>query len=70
MASKRINITVSEEMIQYFEKLGEEMGIPRTSAIVMAMKTYMDQQKSLEMGDVYKNLEQLTELLKGEPKGK
>lgn len=70
MSSRRINITVSEDIIQYFENLGEDMGIPRSSAMVMAMKTYMDQQKSLEMGDIYKNLEELTKLLKNEPKGK
>lgn len=59
MASRRVNITVSEEMIEFYQKLSEDMGIPRSAAMVMGMKTYMDQQKSLEFGKIYQAMEDL-----------
>ena len=62
-AKTRVNITLSEELLQSYQELSEEMGITRSSAMVMALKTYMDQQKSLKMGDVYKHLEELTKQL-------
>lgn len=57
--SRRINITVSEEMIDFYQKLSDDMGIPRSAVMVMAMKNYMDQQKSLEFGKIYKAMEEL-----------
>lgn len=63
MATRRVNITVSEEMIEYYQSLADEMGIPRSAAMVMAMKVYMDQQKSLQMGEIYKAMENLTKQL-------
>lgn len=61
MANRKVNITISDELVQYYQELSDEMGIPRSAAMVMAMKTYMDQQKSLKMGDIYKNIKDLTE---------
>ena len=58
MATKRTNISLSEEILDYYQDIADSMGIPRNSAIVMALKTYMDQQKSLQMGDVYKNMKE------------
>ena len=60
MAIKRTNISVSEEILDYYQEVADKMGLPRNSAIVMALKTYMDQQKSLEMGAIYKAMEELT----------
>lgn len=57
--ARRINITVSEEIINFYQELSEEMGIPRSAVMVMAMKNYMDQQKSLKMGDMYKTIQDL-----------
>lgn len=59
MATKRINIGLSDEIINYYQELADEMGVARSAAMVMAMKTYMDQQKSLKMGDTYKLLQDL-----------
>lgn len=59
MATKRINISLSEEMIDFYQELSDEIGIPRSAAMVMAMKVYMDQQKSLKAGDIYKAMENL-----------
>ena len=59
----RVNITMSDELLQFYQDLSDQLGIPRSAVMVMAMKTYMDQQKSLKMGDVYKQLEELTNQL-------
>lgn len=59
--AKRVNISISDEMIQAYQELADEMGISRSAAMVMGMKVYIDQQKSLKMGDVYKHLKELSE---------
>ena len=67
--SKRVNITVSEEMIEFYQTQADEMGIPRSAAMVMGMKAYMDQQNSLRVAEIYKSMEKLVdqlELLKDE----
>lgn len=69
MATKRTNISLSEDILDYYQGLADEMGLPRNAAMVMALKTYMDQQKSLEMGAVYKAMEELTNKLE-QMKGK
>lgn len=69
MATRRANITLSEDMINYYQELADKMGIPRNAAMVMALKTYMDQQKSLEFGVIHKAMEELTEKLE-QMKGK
>lgn len=63
MATKRTNISLSEEILDYYQGIADKMGLPRNAAMVMALKTYMDQQKSLEMGDVYKNMQSLIDML-------
>lgn len=63
MATKRTNISLSEEILDYYQGIADKMGLPRNAAMVMALKTYMDQQKSLEMGDVYKNMKDLVDKL-------
>lgn len=64
MANRKVNITISDELVQYYQELSEEMGIPRSAAMVMAMKTYMDQQKSLRLGDIYKSMEEMMQYFK------
>ena len=59
----RVSITMSDELLQFYQDLSDQLGIPRSAVMVMAMKTYMDQQKSLKMGDVYKHIEELTNQL-------
>ena len=63
MATKRTNISLSEEILDYYQKIADDMGLPRNAAMVMALKTYMDQQKSLEMGNIYKSMEELVNKL-------
>lgn len=61
--TKRVNITISEEMINFYQDLSEEMGISRSAVMVMAMKVYMDQQKSLKMGNMVDEINKLMEML-------
>lgn len=68
MATKRTNISLSEEILDYYQEIADKMGLPRNAAMVMALKTYMDQQKSLEMGDVYKNMKELVDKLESQQK--
>ena len=49
----RLNLQMSEEIIAFYQELAEEIGIPRSGVMVMALKTYMDQQKSLKMNDQF-----------------
>lgn len=44
----RVNVTMSKEMVNFYQNLAESMGIPRSTAMVMALKTYMDQQEMIE----------------------
>lgn len=59
MATKRTNISLSEEILDYYQEMADKMGLPRNATMVMALKTYMDQQKSLELGNVYKAMKEL-----------
>lgn len=62
--SKRINLTVSDELIDFYQDLSDQMGVPRSTVMVMALKTYMDQQKSLKSTEVYKSIEILLDKVK------
>lgn len=59
----RVNITLSEELLQAYQDLSDEMGIPRSAAMVMGLKTYIDQQKSLKFSDIHKQLAEITKQL-------
>ena len=63
MATKRTNISLSEEILDYYQELADQMGLPRNATIVMALKTYMDQQKSLNATELYKSIQELAERL-------
>lgn len=45
----RVNITMSTEMVDFFQDMANSMGIPRSTCMVMALKTYMDQQNMLKL---------------------
>lgn len=46
----RVNITMSKEIVNFYQDMADSMGIPRSTCMVMGLKTYMDQQIMLEMG--------------------
>lgn len=46
----RVNITMSKDMVEYYQEMSEEMGLARSACMVMGLKTYMDQQQMLVLG--------------------
>lgn len=46
----RVNITMSKDMVDFYQKMSEEMGLARSACMVMGLKTYMDQQQMLVLG--------------------
>ena len=47
ISKTRVNITMSDEMVQFYQEMADEMGIPRSTAMIIALKTYKDQQQML-----------------------
>lgn len=45
----RINMSMSKGIVDFYQEMADEMGIPRANAMIMALKTYMDQQQMLKM---------------------
>lgn len=45
----RVNITMATEMVDFFQDMSNSMGIPRSTCMVIALKTYMDQQNMLKL---------------------
>lgn len=61
MATTRINVSLSDDMLKYFDELSDNMGLSRNAVIVMALKNYIDQQKSLELTALYQIMQKLQE---------
>lgn len=64
----RLNIQMSAEMVDYFTDLSEELGIPRSGVMVMALKTYIDQQKTLKMTEQFEYWSEVLEENKADTK--
>ena len=47
--SFRVNITMSDEIVDFYQDMADSMGIPRSTCMVMGLKTYMDQQMMLQL---------------------
>lgn len=45
----RVNITMSRELVDFYQQMAESMGIARSTCMVIALKTYMDQQNMLKL---------------------
>lgn len=45
----RVNITMSTDMVEFYQDMADSMGIPRSTCMVIALKTYMDQQNMLKL---------------------
>lgn len=43
----RVNINISDEMKDYFEKKSKETGVPQSALMVMAISEYLDQKKMI-----------------------
>lgn len=47
----RVNITMSKEIVDFYQEMADSMGIPRSMCMVIGLKTFMDQQKMLKLTD-------------------
>lgn len=46
--SVRKNITISDEVAEYFEKKSKETGVSQSALMALAISEYLDQKKALE----------------------
>jgi len=61
----RTNLIMSTEMAEFYNKQAELYGTSRNAIVLMALKTWMDMQRSYEMkNDVVKMIEQMQEMAK------
>lgn len=60
---ERMNLYMSEGLKAFYTQLAEEMGVTTSACMVMALKSYMDAQKGIQMGtDLKAMLKQLQEM--------
>lgn len=45
----RVNMHMSTEIVNFYQEMADAMGIPRSNAMIIGLKTYMDQQAIVEM---------------------
>ena len=45
----RINMSMSKELVDFYQEMADSMGIARSTCMVIGLKTYMDQQKMLRL---------------------
>ena len=49
-----MNVAISDDMREWLEKESKRLGLPMSSLIVVALNTYINQQKTIEMMDFAK----------------
>ena len=68
MSTKRINIQMSDKIVDFYQSMADEMGVSRAYCMVMALKHYMDQQQALvfgsNMGEWFEQMQKLAETVK------
>lgn len=59
----RFSITAGEDLIKEYDEMSNDIGISRSALILIAMKSYLDQQKAIKFApsfiDVAKQLDEL-----------
>lgn len=45
---KRINMNISSELVEWFDKKSSEIGVSRTALMSMAMYQYMEQRENIK----------------------
>ncbi len=46
---RNINITMSAELVEWYQNMADRMGIPRSTCMVIALMSYKDQQDMLNL---------------------
>lgn len=59
--SARVNITISDELKEYFEDWNKKTGIPQSSLMALAISEYVDQKKALNsIGSMMEQMKQFS----------
>lgn len=53
---KRLNINMSEKLVEWYDKRAEEMGVSRSAVMCMAMQEYMEQKTTINVMEEFKVL--------------
>lgn len=53
----RVSLQMSDEMVEFYQEMANDMGIPRSSTMIFALKTFMDQQEMLTFSKTIKAIE-------------
>ena len=63
----RVNTRISKKMNDWLESVTEETGVPKTTQIMLALETYSQQQRAMDMmsgyGDLVDKLEKIEKTL-------
>lgn len=49
VSKSAVHMHMTDDMIQFYQDMADEMGIPRSTAMIIALKTYQDQQHMLQL---------------------
>ena len=45
----RVNITMSNELVEFYQEYADKLGVPRATAMIIALNAYKDQQDMLKL---------------------
>lgn len=45
----RVNMTMSKELVDFYQEYADRLGVPRATAMIIALSTFKDQQEMLKM---------------------
>lgn len=51
----RVNITVNNELLEFFQDYADRLGVPRSTAMVIALNSFKDQQDMLKVSRYLSN---------------
>lgn len=51
----RVNITVNNELLDFFQDYADRLGVPRSTAMVIALNSFKDQQDMLKVSRYLNN---------------
>lgn len=58
----RVNMTMAQSLVDWYQVFADEMGVPRSNAMIMGLKTYMDQQVMLKMSHQVNMMETMAKI--------
>jgi len=45
----RVNVTMSKELVDFYQDYADSLGVPRSTAMIVALSTFKDQQDMLKI---------------------